>query len=220
MKYIVPILLALGVTACDSNNGSEFTYQLKITNLTNGQPFSPPAAILHEAGYAVWKIGEAASAELEQLAESGTPTPLLDSRSGDPGVAGSEPLPPGQSVALTLSTTDDTRLNLSLATMLVNTNDAFTGISTIDLSAMQTGDTRTYLASAFDAGTEDNSERAATIPGPAGGGEGFNAARDDATGVVTAHSGVVSHSDGYADSALTEAQRFDNPVIKIEVIRM
>ena len=42
----------------------------------------------------------------------------------------------------------------------------------------------------YDAGTEGNNELAGTIPGPADGGEGFNAARDDVN-VVSRHSGVV-----------------------------
>lgn len=222
MKYLIPILLALGVASCDNNSTAptEFTYQLKITNLTNGQPFSPPAAILHDADFAIWKVGSPASEELEQLAEGGAPGPLLESRAEDPGVAGAGAIAPGASEELMLTTTDDQRLNVSIATMLVNSNDAFSGISAIDVSAMESGDTRTYLARAYDAGTENNSELATTIPGPAGGGEGFNVERDDFTTVVTAHGGIVSYSDGYADSALSEAQRFDNPVMKVEITRL
>ena len=47
----------------------------------------------------------------------------------------------------------------------------------------------------WDSGTEANSETAATIPGPAGGGEGFNATRDDSD-TVSFHSGVISQDDG------------------------
>ena len=222
MKTLVPILLSLGIAACDGNNGepTTYTYQLKITNLTNGQPFSPVAAILHDEGYSAWTIGDAASVELEQLAEGGAVAPLLNSRKDDPSVAGSAPVGPGQSDEFLLSTTDNSRLNVTIATMLVNTNDAFTGLTDVDLSAMQKGDTRIYLTNAYDAGTEQNSEVAATFPGPAGGGEGFNADRDDVVGVVTGHGGIVSHSDGYPASALSEAHRFDNPVMKIEITRM
>ncbi len=224
MKYLIPGLLALGIAACGGNNNppppTTYAYQLKITNLTNGQPFSPPVALLHDDGFTAWKVGAAASVELEKLAEGGATAPLLDSRPDDPGIAGSAPVGPGKSDELMLSTTDDSRLNVTVATMLVNTNDAFAGISGVDLSAMRKGDTRVYLVGAYDAGTEQNSELAATFPGPAGGGEGFNPDRDDVTSVVTAHGGVVSHSDGYAASALSEAHRFDNPVMKIEITRM
>ncbi len=63
--------------------------------------------------------------------------------------------------------------------MLVNTNDAFTGMTAINISDLAIGDNITMLAVAYDAGTEGNSEVAETIPGSAGGGEGFNAARND-----------------------------------------
>ena len=72
---------------------------------------------------------------------------------------------------------------------------------------------------AYDAGTEADSEEAATIPGPAGGGEGFNVARDDQADRVSMHSGVVSNNDGFATSNLTEQHRFDNPVVQIRIER-
>ena len=40
------------------------------------------------------------------------------------------------------------------------------------------------------------------------------------TGVVTLHGGVVSNSDGFAGSILTEADKFDNPTLRIEVFAL
>ena len=57
------------------------------------------------------------------------------------------------------------------------------------------------------------------IPGPAGGGEGFNANRDDEADRVSMHSGVVSQDDRLASSALTEQHRFDNPVARVRIER-
>ena len=87
--------------------------------------------------------------------------------------------------------------------MLVNTNDAFSGINAMELDQLESGHTRVVYSYALDAGTEANSELAGTIPGPADGGEGFNAIRDDVTSVVTSHAGVVSQDDGHATSVLT-----------------
>ena len=71
----------------------------------------------------------------------------------------------------------------------------------------------------LDAGTEANSEAAGTIPGPADGGEGYNAERDDAD-LVSFHPGVVSADDGLMMSALTSAHRFDNPAVKLSITRV
>ena len=63
-------------------------------------------------------------------------------------------------------------------------------------------------------------EAPGTIPGPADGGEGFNAARDDDADRVSMHGGVVSAMDGLITSVLTEQHRFDNPVVGVSVTRV
>ncbi|HFQ61119.1 MAG TPA: hypothetical protein ENK39_02315, partial [Epsilonproteobacteria bacterium] len=71
----------------------------------------------------------------------------------------------------------------------------------------------------YDAGTEANSELASTIPGPAGGGEGFNAARDDKD-FVSVHEGVVTKDDGLSTSALTQMHKWDNPAASVSIERV
>jgi hypothetical protein len=73
--------------------------------------------------------------------------------------------------------------------------------------------------SVWDAGTEANDELAATIPGPAGGGEGFNADRNDDDRVAF-HSGVISQDDGLASSALSANHRFLNPGAQLVITRI
>ena len=113
---------------------------------------------------------------------------------------------------------DTTDSKLSLVSMLVNTNDAFTGLNAIDLASLAAGDSWTGYAGVYDAGTEANSEMAGTIPGPIDGGTGFDAARDDVD-FVAMHPGVVSMDDGLATSVLTQAHRFDNPAVYITITR-
>ena len=55
---------------------------------------------------------------------------------------------------------------LSAASMLIQTNDGFTGLDGAALS-----DGATFETMAYDAGTEDNSEAAADVPGPPFGGK-------------------------------------------------
>ncbi len=227
IKYLIPLALAGSLAACHNNDDSSdptptpetYAFDISVTNLSNAQPFSPPAAILHGDDVKLWQVGEAASVALEHLAEGGDASEILTAHAAHPQAIAGGALPPGASTTLSLSTTETETLTLSVATMLVNTNDAITGLTGLNLSAMQPGDSRVYFTSALDAGTESNSETAATIPGPAGGGEGFNATRDDVTAVLTYHGGIVGNDDGKADSALNADHRFDNPVMRITITR-
>lgn len=224
---IVPLMLAGSLVACDNNGDNTtitpdpetYTFAINVLNLTNAQPFSPPAVILHGSDFSAWKVGEAASVALEHLAEGGDASELLASQSSQPQAIAAAPLGPGASADLEVSTTDTDALEVTVASMLVNTNDAISGMTGVDLSSMQVGDTKVYWTSAYDAGTEDNLEAAGTIPGPADGGEGFNASRDDVTGVVTLHGGIVGKDDGNPNSVLSSVHRFDNPVMRVEIVR-
>lgn len=207
------VLLAL--SACESKPTQE--YIISITNLTNFQPLSPPVAMLHRDKFNFWNIGETASTELELMAEGGDGSDLLTLKRNNPQYQASAALLPGATTSFTLSTRKDKLKYLSVVGMLVNTNDAFSGINGVELAAMTSGQSSVYYTHAYDAGTEFNSELSGTIPGPADGGEGFNTNRDDVTGVVTLHGGVVSVDDSHADSTLSAADKFDNPTLRIVV---
>ncbi len=200
-------------------------FEVTVSNLTNAQPLSPVAVIAHQEGYAVFQIGSPATAGLELLAEGGDNTDLLAEADADSNAiasaSGSDPIGPGNSetIAIEFLEADLSNARLSTSTMLVNTNDAITGINQLSLSGMSVGDVITQRGVAYDAGTEANTERAAHIPGPAGGGEGFNATRDDRADQVTMHIGVISQDDGLLTSDLTDQHRFDNPVIQVRVER-
>lgn len=225
MKPLLIVSVALVLTGCfhDNNNNNDGpmvrTFMITVTNLTNNQPMSPPGAILHAAGFSAWMVGSAASDELEQLAEGGDVAPLLALQPDAATFQANAPVGPGGSLGFSLETTEAIPV-LTLATMLVNTNDGFTGLSGSDLSSLAVGESQTWEVPAYDAGTEFNSESAGTMPGPADGGEGFNVDLDDVTGVVTYHGGVVSKDDGNTDSVLDQSHRFDNPVLRISVTRL
>ena len=238
---ILARLLALGlgatlIAACGSDNNNPpppppppppamATFDVTVTNLTNGQPLSPLAVIAHQDGYAVFAVGAAATAGLEMLAEGGDNTALIAEAGADAAViataSGAAPIGPAgsETVSITVPESELPGLAVSVSAMLVNTNDAVTGINGASVADMQVGDSTTWQAIAYDAGTEANTEAAIHIPGPAGGGEGFNAARDDAADRVAMHSGVVSQDDGFAGSDLSGQHRFDNPVAQIRVER-
>ena len=193
------------------------SYEVSVTNLTYGQPMSPIGVALHSEGQ-LWMVGESASAELEQMAEGGDNSALLALSVVNASASGDAPFGPGATQTVTVTIEDTTDSKLSLVSMLVNTNDAFTGLNAIDLASLAAGDSWTGYAGVYDAGTEANSEMAGTIPGPIDGGTGFDAARDDVD-FVAMHPGVVSMDDGLATSVLTQAHRFDNPAVYITITR-
>jgi hypothetical protein len=193
----------------------DVSYEITIINLTNSQPLSPVAVVLHPSGN-LWSVGDVPSVELEMMAEGGDNSGLL--ALGMAGTSGAGAIGPGGNETISVTVQDVTDAKLTVATMLVNTNDAFSGLNAWDLSQLAVGDSWTTTAGVYDAGSEVNSEAAGTMPGPADGGEGFNAMRSD-TGYVAMHPGVVSVDDGLSSSVLSVEHRFDNPAIRIMVTR-
>lgn len=188
------------------------TYEITITNLTYNQVFSPVLAVSHRRSIGLFSVGEAASEGIATMAESGDTSVLLDSVAGDRRVRGSGQtegvVPPGQSATWTIPVNRGGRL--SVVSMLVNTNDAFLALNSV--RAPRQGQTETYIALAYDAGSEINDELCANIPGPACGGEGNSA--EDGEGFIHIHRGF----HGVGDLA-EAAYDWRNPVAVITVTR-
>lgn len=233
-RFLLPVLV-LATAACSDSNTLDVPpptpgptppepgaiFEVRVVNLTPGQPLSPLALVLHDSDVRPFTIGEPASAGLEVLAEAGDNSEFLDEVAGRAEVSGAAPLGPGATESLTIELDDanlgDTRL--SLVAMLVNTNDALAGVNSLDVSGFVVGDAVQIDAISYDAGTEANNELGGTIPGPADGGEGFNALRDDVRDQVTMHGGVVTGDDGLSPSVLDQTHRFDNPVARVVITR-
>ncbi len=211
------------LTACgsDSDDADMASFEITVTNLSANQPLSPLAALLHDGDYKAWSIGGVASSGLEVLAEGGDNSTFIsdDASMLMTSASGSEPVGPGASDTLTVTADLASVMQITLASMLVNTNDAFTGTTGLDVSTLAVGDSMKQTLPIYDAGTEANDELAGTIPGPADGGEGFNAIRDDVD-FVARHPGVVSQDDGYSSSVLNGSHRFDSPIAKLVVTRL
>jgi hypothetical protein len=229
-----------GADGQDGVNGNSAVYTVQITNLTYAQPFAPAAIVLHESGYHAFAEGEAASMGIEVMAEGGNPamvieeamdsTDFLDAQNSG-GILG--PKTSSDMFTLVVPELDADDLRLTVTTMLVNTNDAFTGLNAADVSNMSVGDSKTFMTVTWDAGTEANTETASTMPGPAagaagGGGEaaGYDPVRDDLADVVRLHTGVTTNAnatdpsrEGLATSVLTEGHRFDFPTSRVVITR-
>ncbi|MBV1920147.1 MAG: spondin domain-containing protein [Pseudomonadales bacterium] len=217
------------LTGCGSSSSHDSTvdlrtYEVSVSNVTPNQPFSPIAVILHTSGYQAWVDGEPASTALELLAEQGDNSNVLSDASDHSAYLASDSgagvIGPGNNESVQLEVDAQSGVSLSVISMLVNTNDAYTGINATSLAALESGESISYNAPVWDAGTEDNTEAAGTIPGPADGGEGFNASRSDSSDRVRFHSGIVSSQDGLSSSVLTAGHRFDNPAAVITITRL
>lgn len=158
--------VAIAPIGASAQGMSMKTYEVTITNITKSmQALSPPVIATHPASARAWQMGQPASKGLEMVAEEGMNDMFaaeLRPVSTDVQAAKAHLLP-GDSITLKIMAKDGDVL--SAATMLVQTNDAFTGLDSVALAA---GDKDTM---AYDAGTEENTEAKAHIPGPPFGGK-------------------------------------------------
>jgi len=226
-------LLTLSACGSSSNNNdndnnddpvAQATYDVTVYNLTSGQPLTPLGVVVHKPAYMPWKLGETVSAGLEMLAEQGVPTDFLSEADANTAVvisanSGTLAIGPGDAATVTVTVDHSTSLQLTVASMLANTNDAFTGVSNWDIGGLAVGNSASTMTYVFDAGTEANSETAATMPGPAAMGEGFNVDRNDLVDRLTIHGGVVTADDGLTTSALDESHRWLGQAAKVVVTR-
>ncbi|EKO3823121.1 spondin domain-containing protein [Vibrio harveyi] len=230
MKYrILLVAASVGLLAgCPSDDDNDvvksYRYTINVANLTANQPMSPLAILAHNDKYKLFEIGKSSSIELEHLAEGGSNAELLALKDSNDYVyqtlSGNGLVLPGSSDSVTFTVDPHKAGYVSVASMFVNTNDAFVGETGLSLKSLAVGESYEVSMNVWDSGTELNDELAATIPGPAGGGEGFNAARNDTNDVVAFHAGVVSKDDGLANSALSANHRFLNPGAKLTITRV
>lgn len=169
-------------------------YEVSVANVTSGVYFTPTLAATHVPEVRLFALGSAASPELAALAESGDVGPLkaaLDSLGREvsaTAVAGGL-LGPGNSTSFTIRGRPG-QDRLSLAAMLLPTNDGFYAIDAMPLPA---SGSRRFTALAHDAGSEFNDELCANIPGPQCGGAGLSA--EDGEGYVHVHPGTHGMAD-------------------------
>ncbi|MFA0562604.1 spondin domain-containing protein [Vibrio sp. 10N.222.51.C8] len=219
---ILFIAASVAVLAGCPDDDDYYRYDVSVTNLTPNQPMSPLAILTHNTSFDLFEIGQSASVDLEYLAEGGSNAELIALSNSDAnvyqGISGNGLILSGEQDTVSIRVDPNQEGYISVASMLVNTNDAFVGESGLSLKSLAVGDTFTMNMNVWDSGTELNNELAATIPGPAGGGEGFNSVRND-TDVVSFHSGVISQDDGLATSALSGNHRFLNPGARITITR-
>ena len=77
------LIAAISLAACSDdddddakNHQSLASYEITVRNLTAGQPFSTPVAIMHGAQWKAFETGKVASVPLEKLSEGGNSSDL------------------------------------------------------------------------------------------------------------------------------------------------
>ena len=197
---------------------------ITFTNLTQGIAFTPIVAAAHDSNGYIFHSTTAATVQLEALAEGGDISgvvTLLEDASANilQNPAGGLLLAGKSSDEVSLSTSD-TNTYLSVAAMMLPTNDGFIGL---DSWAIPTeAGTYTVYLNAYDAGTEANDEIIGSIPNP------IEVANTGATGVTTevsnttvhVHPGVIGDNDatGGISDFDSSKHRWLNPVAKLTVI--
>ncbi len=222
------ILLVPGLAMSDNGN----TYKVTISNLTSGQAFTPPVLLTHSHKTGIFTLGEGASSEIQAIAENGNNMPLLATLGVDVEVhevvAGMAPLVPAHdpggsgfaSSATFMITTRGKAKFLSFASMLICTNDGFTGLDSIKLRKKK----MTVFSVAYDARTETNTEDFADIVPPCQGligvssGDGGTGMTDPMLaedGVIIPHVGIIG-----GDDLLPHVHGWSDPVAKIVIEKM
>jgi hypothetical protein len=197
-------------------------YEVTITNVTQGQTFTPQLVAAHGPHVSVFQLGAAAGKALEALAEAGDTSPLTEELLENgyqvsdvhtvPGLLG-----PGESVTTTLEASPYHRY-MSFAAMLIPTNDTFVALNRVALP--RRGATHTALG--YDAGTEANDQNCLNIPGPRCGGEGHSMGPNDGD------EGHIHVSNGFHElpaadfGEVLQPASYDwrNPVARVVVRRL
>jgi len=203
-----------------------------ITNLTNGNHFTPLLVSAHDANTHLFQVGSMASANLTAMAECGDIAGLLTDLGGVDADTIENPaaglLAPGASTTANLMTMAS-NTHLTITAMVLPTNDAFIGMDSMALPT--TAGTYSYYLNAYDAGTEANDELlpgtdcAAGVagipaaPGMNGGMNGTGVAGADTNTMIHVHRGVLGDSDdmGGKSDLNNTIHRWQNPVAKVVV---
>lgn len=221
IRKLASVLLMTGATypsfAADLN--------IEIQNLTQGIYFTPLLVAAHTPDASLFEPGEAASAEIEAMAEGGSLDGLAAIGTAISADAVANPamglLVPGASTTADLMTAQSNSV-LSIVAMILPSNDGFVGLDNWAIPS-EPGTYTVYL-NAYDAGTEANDEIRASMPVPpplepllGNAGSGVTSTETNAT--VHIHRGNFGDADamGGTSDMVNSVHRWLNPVAKVTV---
>jgi hypothetical protein len=231
----------------DDDGGGTRSYEVTITNLTEGQPLTPPVVATHRRKNQLFKVGRPASVGVREIAENGNNAPLLaflgadpfdrisDSKQagssplvpeGKPGAPGIPPDPPAfaDSVGFEITAADEAS-RLSFVSMLVCTNDGFTGVNGLRLPG-RVGEAVSTETQGYDAHTELNREDFAQMVPPCQALIGVSSGEPgmEVSNPALAEGGVIAHHEnivgGPGHDLVPAVHGWADPVAEITVERV
>ena len=223
-----------GAPAFASEDHELATFRVTLQNLTSGQPLSPPAAATHRSGLHMFRVGQLATDQLAAIAQDGNEVPMFNLFNGAPRVTQAvdvgRPLTPQGKVVGTFTDSVTFQIKarggdrLSLATMLICTNDGFTGLDGVKLPEKGS---LVFLTNGYDAGRENNTEKQIDLVEPCSvlgpvSLPGVHPSPNRDAQVATLPPEVIHHHPGIAgvgDLSPT-LHGWTNPVARITITRL
>ena len=195
MKKIAGMFALLAMVSLGANPvmaGGWNNYRVTITNATTHHVITPPLIVIHNRHFKLFEVATAASEGLATQAETGNPAILASEVDGARGVykviTGDAVIVYGNKASFDFRAPKNAKI--SMTGMLATSNDAFTAISAKALPKKSVS----YMATTYDAGSEDNNELCIDIPGPSCGGTNApNSA--DGEGFISIHNGISGIGD-------------------------
>lgn len=212
------LAMALSATLSHAQEAETRAYEVKITNITAANQFTPVLAVAHSRRASLFTPGNVPRTALAVLAETGNTADLQARLIGNGNVGTAETFTPdnspltfaGETLEFTIEA-DDSYRYFSMASMILPTNDSFAALDTVTLP---TSGSASYYALGYDAGSEMNDELCVNIPGPTCGGSGeFSGLNGE--GFVHISRGI--HGIGDLDPSVYD---WRNPIAKVEITRV
>ncbi len=224
MRTFTKALTAVAL-ACTAHQVSAADLTIEVQNLTQGIYFTPLLIVAHTPDASLFEAGEAASAEIEAMAEMGELDGLAAIGSAISADALANPagglLSPSASTSASLMTADSNSV-LSIVAMILPSNDGFVGLDNWPIPT-EAGTYTVYL-NAYDAGTEANDELRTSMPVPPPldpllGNSGSGVTNTESNATVHIHRGNFGDAqlDGGTSDMVNSVHRWLNPVAKVTV---
>jgi hypothetical protein len=212
------------------------TYSVTIENLVNSQPLSPGVVVTTRADAAsqLYGSGNLITPAMARVAQAGVQTPLVDAYRNATGTTEvidvARPITPRGSTAGGFSDTLTVQLRanandvLTVAFMLVCTNDGFVMVDRAELPGMN-GNARTMNVYGLDGGVESNTERSEDLADPCSGIgpvplPGDPNGNDDTTTRTVPQQSFAPHPGITGGADLTSVHYWNDPVASVTVTRI
>lgn len=205
------------------------TFEVTVENLVEeGQYFTPPLVAIHRGAHKIFEEGRPASFGIQQIAENGNLGPMMttlgESRHVSSFDAAGGPVPSLGSATVSVTGEPGSQF-VSVVSMLICTNDGFTGVSGAKLPN-RVGEEVHLYAGAYDAGTEINTQDFGDLVPPCQAITGIPQ-EDRVPGSGTsdpalAENGVVRHHEGIlmdVGDLTPDFHGWSNPAARITVKR-